>query len=132
MAIFLALGELSCGHCIKSVTKAIEAISGENSAEVTLNYAKINSDKDPQLFIDAITAADFKAQLATPSFELELDGLNCGHCIKSVSKALSAVENMEVFDVDLKKARIYGNAKPEDVVKAIVDAGFNARLARLV
>ncbi|WP_044470798.1 cation transporter [Mannheimia massilioguelmaensis] len=128
--IILALGDLSCGHCIKSVTKAIEAISGPETAEVTLNFAKINSDKDPQEFIHAIVDAGFQAKVATPSFELDLAGLNCGHCIKSVTKALNSVENVEAVNVELTHAKVYGSADPEAAIKAVVDADFQASLAR--
>ncbi len=128
MSIVLALGSLSCGHCIKSVTKAIEKISGEGTAQVTLNFAKIDSDKAPELFIQAIIDADFEAKLAQPSFTLVLSGLNCGHCIKSTEKALSAVSNIDVFEVSKTEAKIYGNALPEEAIAAITEAGFEASL----
>ncbi|MDU8923763.1 ZntA protein [Pasteurellaceae bacterium LIM206] len=126
--IILALGDLSCGHCVKSVTEAIERIAGEGSARVSLNFAEINSDKDPQVFIDAITAAGYKAKIAEPDFELELAGLSCEHCINSTKKALASVANVEATDVTKTHAKIYGAADPAAAIKAVVDAGYEAIL----
>ncbi|WP_032108942.1 cation transporter [Necropsobacter massiliensis] len=60
----LALSELSCQHCVKSVTKALQAIDGVKSAEVTLERATVVGDVDPQVLINAVIDAGYKASLA--------------------------------------------------------------------
>ena len=106
--IVLALTELSCGHCIKNVKQTLEKLDGVENTEVTLNFAKINTSLSPQVLIDAITKAGYGAQVAQPNLVLTLGGLACGHCVKSVENALSAVENLDVFEVDKTEAKIYG------------------------
>lgn len=125
----LALQDLSCGHCVKSVTTVLEKISGVENAQVTLHFAKVVGNVDVQTLINAIVEAGYQAQLAQPSFELALSGLNCGHCIKATEKALSAVENVDVFEVTKTVAKIYGSADPQVVIAAITEAGFEAQLA---
>lgn len=124
----LALKALSCGHCVKSVTRVLEQIDGVEQVQVTLNFAKVIGDVSAQTLIDAIVEAGYGAELTQPTFELTLSGLNCGHCIKSTEKALSAVENMDVFDVTKTSAKIYGSADPQAVIAAITAAGFEAHL----
>lgn len=127
----LALKDLSCGHCVKNVTNVLEKIDGVESVQVTLHFAKITGNVDPQILIQAVIDAGYQAELASPNFVLNLSGLNCGHCVKSVEKALSAVENIDVFDVTKTEAKIYGNADPEQAIKAITDADFGATLGEL-
>jgi len=126
--IVLALTELSCGHCIKNVKQTLEKLDGVENAEVTLNFAKVNTSLSPQVLIDAITKAGYGAQVAQPNLVLTLGGLACGHCVKSVENALSAVENLDVFEVDKTEAKIYGTAQAQAVIDAIVAAGYEAVL----
>ncbi|PJG84120.1 cation transporter [Caviibacterium pharyngocola] len=63
----LALSELSCQHCVKSVKKTLDAIEGVTSAEVTLTSATVEGDVAPQVLIDAIIEAGYQAELATDS-----------------------------------------------------------------
>ncbi|MDG2952608.1 cation transporter [Exercitatus varius] len=132
MTIILALGDLSCGHCIKAVKTALEKVEGVETAEVTLNFAKVTGDVTPESLINAVLDAGYRAKLTEPDFTLALSGLNCGHCIKSTEKALSAVKNIEVFDVSKTSAKIYGAADPQAAIQAIVEAGFDASLENAV
>lgn len=124
----LALKALSCGHCVKSVTRVLEQIEGVEQVQVTLHFAKVVGDVNSQTLINEIVEAGYGAELAQPNVELALSGLNCGHCIKSTEKALSAVENLDVFDVTKTSAKIYGSADPQAVIAAITAAGFEAHL----
>ena len=57
-----------------------------------------------------------------------IEGMSCPHCVKSVTKALNAIEGCEVLEVSLehKCAKIKLSALVEDATlqKAIVDNGF--------
>ncbi|WP_032092726.1 MULTISPECIES: cation transporter [Pasteurellaceae] len=61
----LALSELSCQHCVKSVTKALQAIDGVQSADVTLERATVVGEVDPQVLIHAVQEAGYQAVLAS-------------------------------------------------------------------
>ncbi|AZI14567.1 cation transporter [Avibacterium paragallinarum] len=60
----LALSELSCQHCVKSVQKVLEGIAGVQRAEVSLDKAIIEGEVDPQVLINAIVEAGYQARLA--------------------------------------------------------------------
>ncbi|MGQ0286035.1 copper-translocating P-type ATPase [Pasteurellaceae bacterium 22721_9_1] len=126
--IVLALGDLSCGHCVKAVQKVLTNMEGVEQAEVSLQFAKIVGEVDAQKLIDTIVEAGYQAKLAQADALLALSGLNCGHCVKSVEKALSAVENLDVFEVSKTEAKLYGKLDVNNAIKAIIDAGFEAEL----
>ncbi len=41
------------------------------------------------------------------SHELTIQGMSCGHCIMHVKQALESVDNLEVEDVQIGKARVW-------------------------
>ncbi|AFQ43523.1 CopZ family metallochaperone [Desulfosporosinus meridiei] len=57
---------------------------------------------------------------------LKVEGMTCNHCKMRAEKALQAVSGVESVKVDLaaKEAVVTGEAKRENLVKAIVDAGY--------
>ncbi|MDQ7092105.1 heavy metal-associated domain-containing protein [Desulfosporosinus sp. PR] len=59
---------------------------------------------------------------------LKVEGMTCNHCKMHVEKALNGVSGVETASVDLAKgeAVVAGNAKREDLVKAVTDAGYKA------
>ena len=60
--------------------------------------------------------------------EIKIIGMNCGHCVASVEKAVAALAGVEKILVNLeeKKATIWGNSKKEDILQAIIAIGFEA------
>lgn len=58
----LSLSDLSCGHCIASVTQALEAVPGVDAAMVTLTQADIYGQADSAALIAAIQQAGYQAQ----------------------------------------------------------------------
>lgn len=62
---------------------------------------------------------------------LKIQGMTCSHCVKAVRTALSEVTGVErVVDVDLDagRAQIEGSAKPADLIKAVKEEGYDARV----
>lgn len=62
---------------------------------------------------------------------LQLDGLHCGNCVKSVEKALNEVEGVSQVSVTLENqmAVVEGSANPDTLIAAVEDIGFEAKLA---
>lgn len=60
---------------------------------------------------------------------LKVDGMTCNHCKMHVEKALLGVNGVEGAQVDLAKgeAVVSGEASREDLVKAVVEAGYSAQ-----
>lgn len=60
--------------------------------------------------------------------ELQITGMNCQHCVRAVTEALSAVPGVGEVTVDLASAcaRVSGQAEVAALVAAVVEAGFAA------
>ncbi|KQW72988.1 hypothetical protein ASE17_08510 [Phenylobacterium sp. Root77] len=58
------------------------------------------------------------------SFQVE--GMSCGHCVKSVTEAVQALEPTAKVVVDLAAGRVTvdGSDRREAVAQAIKDAGY--------
>ncbi|AWW35059.1 heavy-metal-associated domain-containing protein [Mannheimia varigena] len=65
------------------------------------------------------------------TIKLQLDGLHCSNCVKSVEKALNEVAGVTQAIVTLENqtAIAQGNVAAEDLIAAIEDIGFKAKLA---
>ena len=64
--------------------------------------------------------------------DLEIGGMTCGGCVRSVTRVLEAVPGVKAANVELEKARarIEGEAlDAATLIAAVEDAGFDARLA---
>ena len=57
--------------------------------------------------------------------------MSCNHCVKSAKEALEAVAGGESAQVSLDPggAVVTGNADSDAVIKAVVEAGYEAELA---
>lgn len=65
------------------------------------------------------------------TIKLQLDGLHCGNCVKNVEKALNEVAGVTQALVTLENqtAVVEGEVLAEDLIAAIEDIGFEAKLA---
>ena len=63
--------------------------------------------------------------------ELKITGMSCGHCVKAVEKALSAVPGVEAAQVDLAQGRatVQGAANPQTLIAAVQEEGYSAQVA---
>jgi len=59
-------------------------------------------------------------------YELQVEGMSCGHCVSRVTKAVQAVDDSAKVDVDLKSrtVRINTSADLNKVTSAINEAGY--------
>ncbi|HHR6136286.1 TPA: copper-exporting P-type ATPase CopA [Providencia alcalifaciens] len=131
MKIILSLQGLSCMHCVGSVTKALQARSDVESANVTIDYAVIESSASTESLIKTIEDAGYEAaEATTANVELALSGLNCMKCAGKTQQALEAVEGVAAAVVDTQQAKVYGTASAADLIAAVDAAGFKAELAQ--
>lgn len=58
---------MSCGHCVSAVTKAIKSVDPDASASIDLNgkSARIETKLDPSIIGSAITEAGYPSSLKT-------------------------------------------------------------------
>jgi len=62
---------------------------------------------------------------------LKIEGMMCEGCVKSVNDALSGLNKVSKVDVDLKKGKAtveHDGATDEELISAVVDAGFRASI----
>jgi copper chaperone len=62
---------------------------------------------------------------------IRIEGMSCGHCVKSVKGALEELEGVSVEEVDLGGARVrYDPARIDRnaIARAIEEAGYTPRL----
>ena len=59
-------------------------------------------------------------------YELQVEGMNCGGCVRSVTKSVQSIDSTARVDVDLpgKKVRIESQASLDAVKSAISEAGY--------
>ncbi len=59
-------------------------------------------------------------------FELQVEGMRCGGCVKSVTRSVQSIDSSAKVDVDLasKKVRVNSQASLDAVEAAITDAGY--------
>ena len=60
-------------------------------------------------------------------YELQVEGMSCGGCVRSVTKSVQSVDSKARVEVDLatKKVRVETDASLEAVKAAISDAGYD-------
>jgi copper chaperone len=59
-------------------------------------------------------------------FSLTIDGMSCGHCVKAVESALSAVDGVESADVEIGRAtvKVGPDVSSETLAAAIEEEGY--------
>lgn len=60
---------------------------------------------------------------------INIDGMSCGHCVKSVTTALNKINGVQVLSVSLEKknAEIEADEKVTDqmLINAVTEAGYD-------
>ena len=61
---------------------------------------------------------------------LAITGMTCNGCVAAVTRVLSRVPGVASVEVDLASARaaVAGSAEPQELLRAVVAAGYGARL----
>jgi len=64
---------------------------------------------------------------------LTVEKMTCGHCVRSVTDAVRAVDPQAVVDVSLADGtvRIAGKVTPEEAAAAIREQGFTVRVTEV-
>jgi copper chaperone len=59
-------------------------------------------------------------------YELNVEKMSCGHCVRAVTEAVQALDAAARVEVDLaaKKVRVHTAAPLPQVTAAIADAGY--------
>lgn len=62
--------------------------------------------------------------------KIKVDGMSCDHCKAAVERAIRDVLGVEGVDVSLDEgfAVVRGSAHPEQLVEAVKEAGYEAKV----
>lgn len=150
---------MSCGHCVKTATRALESIPGVNHVEVDLEStrAEVTFDEsqtsEEQMF-QAIRDVDFQPvkkkhhDSTTPEHQdttkptppensrealrFDIEGMTCASCVHRVETAARSVPSVQDVHVNLatEQATVF-SSDPDcvSIIRAIEDAGYKAHLA---
>ncbi|WP_294001444.1 heavy metal translocating P-type ATPase [uncultured Megasphaera sp.] len=133
----LTIDGMMCQHCVRTVTKALESLSG-----VTAVHVDLDSKSATVASSSVIPADDFKKVITTAGYTLlsekeeestmkttlKIEGMMCQHCQKHVQEALSAMNGVTAVSVDLDGGKADVEASrdipTEEFAKVIADAGY--------
>ncbi|MBA4208212.1 MAG: copper-translocating P-type ATPase [Parvibaculum sp.] len=129
--ISLPIEGMSCASCVGRVEKALGAVAGVTHASVNLATERAEIDTAPGVDRRALVAAVENAGYSVPdaAMELAIEGMTCASCVGRVERALAAVPGVASASVNLatERASITGNADAALLIKAVEDAGYEAR-----
>lgn len=62
-------------------------------------------------------------------YELNIEGMTCGHCVSRVTQAIKSVDSAAKVEVDLsrKYVRITSGYNLTDLTEALAEAGYPAK-----
>jgi copper chaperone len=83
---------------------------------------------NPSSFQSGIEKVRQDEETPTMSRTLTVEGMTCEHCEGSVEDALEAVAGVRdaTADREAERATVEGDADPDALVAAVVDAGYDA------
>ncbi len=62
--------------------------------------------------------------------QLDIQGMTCGHCVRSVTEALQSVKGVTKVTVNLQpgSASVEGELNPEELLAAVKEEGYQAQV----
>jgi periplasmic mercuric ion binding protein len=135
---------LCCGQCLKGVEAALKDVTGvkhTSSQQAKTVEIVAESDEAAQKAIDALAVAGFYGKLNSDKLKyknvpasdasvekVELTGIHncCGACTTAIKKAVTSVSGVNGTNIKNRDTTftVEGKFKPNDVVQALLDAGF--------
>ena len=132
--IDVAIEGMTCASCVNRVEKALRAIPGVESAAVNLGTERARIVADKSVNFGQVQQAVEKAGygIAQQDFDLDIEGMSCASCVGRVEKALRKAGGVVDASVNLATesahVRTASDVRPEDLVRAVRAAGYEARL----
>eukprot|EP00966_Prymnesium_polylepis_P175999 4073720-Prymnesium_polylepis.1 len=112
---------MMCDHCVGSVKGALTAVPGVMSAEVDLEAgtATVMGTADIEAMLQACDAVGHPTSTIEP-LTLNVANMMCGHCVDSVTGALTAVPGVmsAVVDLEAGTATVMGTADVQALIEA--------------
>jgi len=121
--IVLNIGGMSCINCARAIEKALAKLNGVTQATVNLAAEKVIIDYNPVLvnqktIEDTITAVGY--QVIHEKIVLQVSGMTCINCTKSIEKALNGREGIYNATVNLALENVTVEYNPEQISLAVI------------
>jgi Cu+-exporting ATPase len=130
--IILNIGGMSCINCARTIEKQLNKLTGITNATVNLAAEKAIIEYNPELINqktieDTITAVGY--QVIHEKIALQIGGMTCINCAKSIEKALNGREGIYAAIVNFAMENVTVEYNPEQISlaaikKAIQDVGY--------
>ena len=133
VTLSLPVDGMTCASCVARVERALRTVPGVTVANVNLATERAEiitaAPADRSRLVAAIEDAGYSVP-AEP-MDLVIGGMTCASCVSRVERALKAVPGVSSAVVNLatERATIIGSAEAALLVKAVEDAGYDARPA---
>lgn len=123
---------MTCASCVGRVERALKAVPGVQSASVNLATERAEvtgAAVDRALLVKAVEDAGY--DVTSLPVDLQIEGMTCASCVARVERALKTVSGVTYASVNLatERAHVIGQADPAALIRAIEDAGYDARVA---
>ena len=130
--IVLNIGGMSCINCARAIEKALKKLNGVTQATVNLAAEKALIDYNPDVvdqktIEDTITQTGY--QVIHEKVSLQVGGMTCINCAKTIEKALNAKEGVYSAVVNFATERVLVEYNSEQIslaaIKKIIrDVGY--------
>ena len=151
--IKLLIDGANCGSCVKKIESALQEVSGVTQAEMNFAQRTVKVVGAATLLdlITAVEQAGYSAKMSTEEFEsdtldektevkgsfdgseieLLIDGASCGSCVNKIESALKQVAGVSRAEMNFaqRTVTVTGTAKQLDLIKAVEQAGYNAKVS---
>ncbi|HEY8490166.1 MAG TPA: heavy metal translocating P-type ATPase [Dehalococcoidia bacterium] len=136
--ITIPVGGMTCASCVRRVERALKKVEGVEEATVNLATERATVAFDPTAVkLDALYQAVEEAgyEPRRERISLQVGGMTCASCVNRVERALRKVPGVLTASVNLATERatveyVPAEVTPEDLVRAVVAAGYQAAPAR--
>ncbi|MBC7478188.1 MAG: copper ion binding protein, partial [Pseudorhodobacter sp.] len=124
---------MTCASCVGRAERALRAVPGVTGATVNLatERAEVTTADAPDRsrLVAAIEGAGY--DVPAEPVELVIEGMTCASCVSRVERALKAVPGVTSTVVNLatERATVQGAADDVLLIKAVENAGYEARVA---
>ncbi len=130
--IVLNISGMSCINCVRAIEKSLSNLNGVISAKVNLTTEKAVIDFDPAILDQKTiekTIVDTGYQVIHDQLSLQIGGMTCINCAKSIEKVLRSKEGIYEATVNFaaEKVNVEYNSEQISVAgikKVIQDVGY--------
>ena len=145
----LPISGATCQGCSRTITTALESISGVESVVVDLpsQQVSVTGNASRSTLQDALVQAGYGADddshappahghdkanepntTAAQSVQLSISGATCASCVRTIESALRNTPGVDSADMNFadRTAQVSGTASTSELIQAVTDAGYGA------